>query len=328
MIKVSFLITYYNQEDFVKDSLLSVINQNGEFYKEILIGDNNSTDNTIKIVNEIIENEKHRENLNIKLFKNIRDEKELPFINASKNRLELLKNATGDFVIFLDGDDFYCDYNFVQNAIDFLNKDSNKKYVGVCHDYELFYSSNRKEFDCIDLKAGEVNSELFVKDNYRHLGTIILRNFFTQDLINTYRKTYIFDDIFVAYIALLHGKLFFINKIVLDYRQLEHSITNNYIKIEFYMSDTLIYYTSLKYLEEYKKPLFFKFKKAMALILLNIKDIDNIKKEKLERYKFIARVNNAEFLNDIFNWKNISFLKKITLFTKFVVEYFKSKYLY
>lgn len=50
---ISFCATYYNQESFVRQSLLSILTTKLPCEVEILIGDDGSSDNTISEINKI-----------------------------------------------------------------------------------------------------------------------------------------------------------------------------------------------------------------------------------------------------------------------------------
>lgn len=92
---VSAVIVTKNRSDFLKKSLQSVINQT---YKhiEIIIIDDNSNDNTQKIINSFL-----RVHPNILYFRN----KKTMGANFSRNLG--LEYAKGFFVAFLDDDDFW-----------------------------------------------------------------------------------------------------------------------------------------------------------------------------------------------------------------------------
>ena len=55
-MKVSFLVTYYNQKEYVKQSMESILAIDKPCDWEILVGDDGSTDGTIEGVNEYISN--------------------------------------------------------------------------------------------------------------------------------------------------------------------------------------------------------------------------------------------------------------------------------
>lgn len=53
-MKVSFLVTFYNQESFVEKALDSILAINKSCDWEILIGDDGSTDNTVELIKKYI----------------------------------------------------------------------------------------------------------------------------------------------------------------------------------------------------------------------------------------------------------------------------------
>ena len=50
--KVSICIVTYNQQNFISDALSSALSQKTDFDYEIIVGDDNSTDNTKIIISE------------------------------------------------------------------------------------------------------------------------------------------------------------------------------------------------------------------------------------------------------------------------------------
>lgn len=101
-VKISVCIITYNQEKYVDECLDSITCQKGNFHLEIVIRDDFSTDSTYeKITNNLskINNEK----ITIKVLE---AEKNL---GANRNILEVLKNCTGEYVAFCEGDDYWCD---------------------------------------------------------------------------------------------------------------------------------------------------------------------------------------------------------------------------
>ena len=53
-MKVSFLVTYFNQQQYVEKSMKSIIDIKKEFDWEILVGDDGSTDGTIEKYENIL----------------------------------------------------------------------------------------------------------------------------------------------------------------------------------------------------------------------------------------------------------------------------------
>lgn len=94
MQTVSIIIPVYNTEEYVRECIQSVLQQT---YKkiEIIIVDDNSTDDSRQIINEL-----EKQNSQIKSFYL----KERKGVGAARNLG--LKHASGDFVYFLDSDDY------------------------------------------------------------------------------------------------------------------------------------------------------------------------------------------------------------------------------
>ena len=96
-MKISILITNYNKEKYVEKCILSSINQD---YKnlEIIILDNNSSDNSLKIINKF--------STKIKIIKRKRLSEFDPK-NQIDSIIETFKISTGEVICLLDGDDLF-----------------------------------------------------------------------------------------------------------------------------------------------------------------------------------------------------------------------------
>lgn len=109
--KFSIIIPIYNVEDCVEKCINSIIAQNYTNYELIMVNDG-STDKSLNII-------KKYENENIKIFS--KDNR-----GAASARNYGLKKATGDFIWFIDSDDYIC-----EDALDKLNKYINKNKSDV-----------------------------------------------------------------------------------------------------------------------------------------------------------------------------------------------------
>lgn len=94
-VSVSVCIVTYNQEKYIAECLESLVQQKTNFNFEIIIGEDCSTDNTRKIVEQYA---KKYPNLIIPLFhkKNI---------GAVENIKQVYKKARGKYIAHMDGDD-------------------------------------------------------------------------------------------------------------------------------------------------------------------------------------------------------------------------------
>lgn len=101
----SIVITAYNAEKYIKQCILSVINQNfGDF--EIIITEDCSSDNTLKAIEEF-------DDLRIKTYKTPKN------MGVSFCRNYGLKKASGEYIFFIDADDFL-DETILKRAYDEL----------------------------------------------------------------------------------------------------------------------------------------------------------------------------------------------------------------
>ena len=132
-VKISFCVTYYNQAEYVKQSLDSIFSINLPYKYEILVGDDGSDDKTVEIVNFYL---KHYPDV-VSLFVMPRDntKKYNSISRASANRLNLVLHATGKYIVFLDGDDKYCNKDFIIEALSVL--DNNDKAVAYAFNYNI-----------------------------------------------------------------------------------------------------------------------------------------------------------------------------------------------
>lgn len=116
---ISILVITYNHENFIERCLKSIINQNFNGTFEVLIGEDNSTDNTKKIIKKTIKN--------LKNYKIITPDqsKRIDLCNNKNGRhniINLLNKSVGDYIAILDGDDYWYCPNKLHNQLNMLKK--------------------------------------------------------------------------------------------------------------------------------------------------------------------------------------------------------------
>ena len=120
-VQVSVLVTYYNQKQYVREALDSILRQKTNFNFEVLLGDDGSDDGTYEL---LLDYEKQYAGV-CKVYRHPRIEGEFePIERASANRRSLLSHANGKYLIFLDGDDYWIDDKKLQKQFDILEKNS------------------------------------------------------------------------------------------------------------------------------------------------------------------------------------------------------------
>lgn len=123
--KISIITTYYNCQQYLEQSINSVLSQktniDGEniIIEYILVNDC-STDNSLQIVNDIYEKKNMVEKSNIYMYIYNTDEN----VGCGAARKFGIEKATGDYFMFLDADDYYINDDFVCRAFKDITENS------------------------------------------------------------------------------------------------------------------------------------------------------------------------------------------------------------
>jgi glycosyltransferase involved in cell wall biosynthesis len=109
---VSVITTFYNAQTFILNAVNSVMQQQhtDRFDIEYVIVDDKSPDNSRKMLEAFLEKHNNPNNINVRI---IEPEQNLGCGGARKFGIE---NATGNFLMFLDADDYYMKVDFVKRA--------------------------------------------------------------------------------------------------------------------------------------------------------------------------------------------------------------------
>lgn len=123
---MSIITPTYNSELYIEDTIKSVINQTYKNWEMVII-DDNSTDNTVEIINKYISKEAR-----IRLFHNSKNG------GVSKARNKGLDLANGKYIAFLDSDDLW-NKDKLKKQIEFMK--INGYYITYTA-FEKFYTNN------------------------------------------------------------------------------------------------------------------------------------------------------------------------------------------
>lgn len=232
-MKVSILITTYNLEKYIAWTLKSVLKQRTSFEYEILVGDDGSNDDTVNIIKDFIEDNPGR----ISLFQMPREDgvSYNRVERSAANRLNLLENAKGDYVSFLDGDDFYVSRDRVQIMADEL--DVNKDAVMCMHNLVMHYGDDDDNpmLHGTPLCRAKKKHVWGIKDYWPlvfvQANGLMFRNIFRdesikKDLLENKALANNFDDNNITYWLLKYGKMIYIPECLGAYRQVNGSSWN------------------------------------------------------------------------------------------------------
>ena len=126
--KISIIIPIYNGEKYIERCLKSIINQDYEELEIIVINDG-STDNSIDILKEFTNIDNR-----IKVI-----DKENTGVSDTRNRG--IEEASGDYIMFIDVDD-YLEENMIKKIISVINK---KDINLIKFNYNIVTSDGKKE---------------------------------------------------------------------------------------------------------------------------------------------------------------------------------------
>ena len=252
----------YNTEKYLKEAIDSVLNQSFKDFELICINDG-STDNSP----EILENYKKKD----KRIKIINQKNQ--GLGAARNKG--LKNSNGEFIFFIDSDDYIAENaleNLYKNAI--LNDSDMVLYKMARFNWDnIWYNAPIFDFDEINPKIDFSNYTF----NYKEIKSHVLNKSFSA-CIKLYKKEFldkyddfyfdtglIFEDVpFHVKVMLRSKKISYVPEYLYYYRQNPNSIINtNKNREDIYKIIDIVekflrennYYDELKYEFEYFKVL-------------------------------------------------------------------------
>lgn len=169
---VSILVITYNQENYILETLKGIVNQTTNFPIEIIISNDCSPDNTNKIIEDFIAENKTNKDIIFKYFNHKTN------LGAINNFYFAIKQATGKYIAICEGDDYWIDNTKLQKQVDFL--ENNQEYNLVYTDAKYF-TQETNEFDLQRTQQIDSFDDLLVKNRIFTL-TICLR----KDVLDMY----------------------------------------------------------------------------------------------------------------------------------------------
>lgn len=301
--KISVIIPVYGVEKYIRQCLDSVINQT---YKnlEIIIVNDGTKDNSMKIVEEYLDDER------IKVIN-----KENGGLSSARNRG--MGEATGEYISFVDSDD-WLEINIYQEVAKILEKDD-EIIVFNYNRYSQKYDKYRRKI----LKLRYLPNEILFRNlNGECWNKIYKRSFLIENKFKFYEGV-IYEDIFWE-IETIHlvKKIKFLNYCGYNYRyDREGSIINtlnildirkSYLKV-IEKVDSILNNNSNFNLTKLQKKRLKLFRLELDLKLKEKVKFEELK-EKLNEYIY-EDINDIKFIRkDIQNILKIKSVEEINLF--------------
>lgn len=222
MDKISIIVPIYNIQEYLEKCVKSIQKQT---YKnlEIILVDDGSTDNSKKICDELVLKDER-----IKVI-----HKKNGGLSSARN--EGMRNATGDYICFVDGDDYiredYCEVLY--NALIETKSDlSAVSYKEIKNGKTRIYNSaarSKKEFDdkCTVYNGDEIIIQFLHWKNFR----IAWNKLYKAEIIKNqwFKEGATFEDMFFNYKVLSQTKrLAYVNSPCYCYIRRDGSISTTY----------------------------------------------------------------------------------------------------
>src|SRR5467141_3301249 len=140
-MKVSVLITTYNQEDFIAQAINSVLSQEVNFAYEIVIGEDASTDRTREMVLEF--QAENPDKIRVLLRDPVAAERDRSAgVGGKRGFVNGLRACQGEYVALLECDAYWTDIQKLQKQVDFL--ENHPEYALCFHNATMVWEDGTK----------------------------------------------------------------------------------------------------------------------------------------------------------------------------------------
>lgn len=311
MPKISVIIPVYNTEKYLEKCLDSIINQTYQDFEIVIINDG-SIDNSQNIIEKYLDKYQNK----------------IKCINKENGGLSSARNygievARGDYIIFVDSDD-YIKKDLFEQLLPYIQKDIDLvkyKLIKVSEEYKELERVDGPSFD--EVTGEEGFNKLVFNDVLLEPACLYLykRDIFIKNNLRFLENTYHEDFGLVPIILLYTNSIVSINFYGYYYLQANNSITRNedYTKTIKRANDLLIHYDNMKKTIE-NLNIKQKTKENMYLYYTNA-IFDNLKKlQKKEKKKYVQQIHKRKLLNNIkiINLKRL--IKRMILYIYLKIE--------
>jgi glycosyltransferase involved in cell wall biosynthesis len=212
---VSVAMITYNHERFITKAIESVLAQQTSFPIELVIGDDASTDDTSW----------HIEVLKAQAPEVIRTLIRPTNIGMHRNEEGVLKECRGEFVAFLEGDDYWTSEEKLQSQVNVLR--TRAHIVGVFHPVTIVDARDRETDTPSNWRSNgtttetEIETKDLVEQNIVPTASVMIRRDALASLPDSCRKLKMLDWPMWVF-ASLHGPWLYLPNVMAAYRVHDH----------------------------------------------------------------------------------------------------------
>lgn len=253
--KLSVILITYNHEKYIEKALDSVLSQVTDFPFEIVIGDDCSPDDTKNIIREY--RDKYPDIIRI-----VHREKNTG--RPTLNVYETTMKCRGDYLAYLEGDDYWTDSDKLQKQMDFLNE--HPEYIACTHSHKMIDDNGNDITDPEILKisdmykwSGEFTMDDFEKSGFwpGHYASVVSKNIYKNkkhDYTILYKSHDFVDDGQILLFLLMEGKIYRLDDEMSVWRYVNkaggNSWTSRSMKRNIQKEDILMSMELMKWLEK------------------------------------------------------------------------------
>lgn len=230
-MKVSVVVVTFNQQNTIRETLLSILRQNCDFPYEILVADDASSDNTPQIVRQLQQQFPGK----IQLFQNQTNK------GILNNYYDCMIKCRGEYICDLAGDDVWIDPDKLSLQASLLD---NNNDVVLCHtnwicrnveNGKSFSPWNKQKYPFPHSATQNSLTQLILThppEPVVHLCTAMFRRDAFIKLYEQYKPLfrnpqYFVEDLQLVTLLSTVGKFRFIDRVSLEYRIHDHSVSNS-----------------------------------------------------------------------------------------------------
>ncbi len=189
-VTLSICCITYNQEAFIKETLSGFLKQKVNFIIEIIIYDDNSTDNTRELLQDFKANCVFPVTLLLA--------KENRYSKGDRIFPKTFKAAKGKYIALCEGDDYWTDPLKLQKQVDFL--EANRDYALVFTNGQVVYTNTHEpshliynntshsttSYRVFNLPEETTDIYKLAKGNYIHTAGVVFRNWIIEQGVPEY----------------------------------------------------------------------------------------------------------------------------------------------
>lgn len=220
---VSVRLMTYNHANFIKSAMDGIMNQRTNFLVEVVVGDDFSNDETLKIIRSYSDTKY----IKIKILNRSKGdeywEKRQKF-GRLYNFYNILENCRGKYIALLDGDDYWTDPYKLQKQVDILEE--NPSYSIVHHNVYIYDKNTFRIRHSRALKKVANIEDLILENKIVTLSCVFRNNFLTNKIPEWFTRIKIGDRAIHLFNAQF-GLIYYIDEVMGVYRIHSSGIYNS-----------------------------------------------------------------------------------------------------